>query len=405
MRQIKILFIASLCFIFLGFVKNQVVELEQHLNARASENFLPSTNNVITTLPKGSKGSLIDYKKFNSGNYGLKIRVIGGEFDGQDVWVYYRTESPGIKLYQKEDLKDSTNKVEAARSLQTQRNLASYKEQKIPDRDSSVDANSADELMKTVNQKLKNKQPECLECIAQKSFAAGKDAVASGQDKGVFRPIPNEHNPMMNPSSICRSKGSVDFCYTRGESDPIKTVFRNTVSKKIIGRPSEGRFREWNFSSENSARQDLGLFVSDNFNGSEKNKQESYLMFFPRKSLPATKTVGENTVVTLPTGETVTFNSQNQIVNGALSEDAMGGSAPKVSYRGSGVVLKASKAGAYDPRFGAEPVIISKGDQSCNVSKKELWPDQTKSSGLHFKYASDAEFERFLQKRCGFGFN
>ncbi len=396
----------TLCLLLTGFVKNQVVELEQHLKARAFANFLPSTDNVITTLPKGTKGSLVDYKKFNSGNYGLKIRVMGGEFDGQEVWVYYRTESPGIKLFEKDNLNDPTEKVEKARSVQSQRNLQAYKEQKIPDRETVDGASSADDIMRAATQKLKPKPTECLECAARKNFASGADLTTSGQDKGIFRPIPNDHNPMMNPSSICRSKGSIDLCYTRGEPDPIKTVFRNTASKKIIGRAAEGRFREWNFSSENSARQDLGLFISDNFNGSEKNKQESYMMFFPRKSLPATKVVGDNTVVTLPTGETVTFNSQNQIVNGAMSEDVMtAGAAPKVSYRGSGVVLTASKGGAYDPRFGSEPVTISKGNQSCSVSKKELWPDQSKSSGLHFKYARDDEFERFLQKRCGFGLN
>jgi len=139
--------------------------------------------------------------------------------------------------------------------------------------------------------------------------------------------------------------------------------------------------------------------------------------FFPRNYLPAIANARDRNIVTLPTGEEVEFDAAtHEILSGALSESPVDlnpertkRAFPGVEYVGKGVLVRADARGA-DPRIGTTALIITgtprpdcdKGAECnrCRVPSRDLW-DQT--GAMRFKFAADAEFDRYLTARCGFG--
>ena len=108
-----------LVFAILGFTgKEDIVELTDFVNGRASANFLKSANNIdAPNLPKGTVGKILEHKKFpKSGNYGLYVEVITPNKKGKKYWVYYNTKNPRMKLY---DSKAETKKPEDAVKTET----------------------------------------------------------------------------------------------------------------------------------------------------------------------------------------------------------------------------------------------------------------------------------------------
>jgi hypothetical protein len=200
-------------------------------------------------------------------------------------------------------------------------------------------------------------------------------------------PTKNE-NSLNNPDVICGSRpGDYDICIPKSSSAPSGFKFLNT-----------SRDRDWNFYFQDSARQDLGFSITDGMSTSGSRAKETYMMVFPRKSLPSIKIEGNHQIVTLPNGETITYDvTTKKILGGVLDDNKV--------YTGNGIVLRVDRTGN-DARFSnsANPTaIITKQGKTCKVSKKSLWPDQSNSSALHFKYASDESFDAFLKQKCGFG--
>ena len=394
-----------------AFDVDQVIELEKSLNGRKYGNFLESTDNVKTLLPSGTRGKITKKKTFNSGNFGYEIEVLNGPEKGNPLWVYYRTESPGMKLYSDAEQKVETRKPAEANALKTTRPQPALRE--APEEHNEAIKKSLEKISEG-NQKLRAAAKGCTSCkVNELTYTAveAKEVTLPAlveQDSPIMDPIARTTNPLNIPSTRCRSLDSIDVCMAEGDTSISQFVLRNTTTTKIVGRQAENRGREWRFHREGQAQQDLGLFVSDIPNGNDKQSQESLMMFFPRKTLPTSKKVGNHVVMTLPTGETVTYDENNQVVKGVLGEDGPIGPATRsmrpapVSYKGQGVMLRADNVG-HDPRHGQSKVTITKGNQSCQVGKKELWPDQSESSSYKFKYANDADFEKFLKNRCGFG--
>ncbi|MFS4457564.1 hypothetical protein [Bdellovibrio sp. HCB2-146] len=184
----------------------------------------------------------------------------------------------------------------------------------------------------------------------------------------------------------------------------------NKIVSGTGGVKDYNRYREFRFSYVGQARQDIQFSVLDS-NGTNSQSQESVFMLFPRETLPHVRSQNGQNIVTLPTGETVSFDSRtNQITGGVLSEDAPsrvgpGIRAAKISYGGKGVMIQAVGQPGKDPRrpVGDRNVTITKQGKKCVVPKKELWPDQRESSPMHFKYFSDKDFDSYLQRRCKFG--
>ena len=240
----------------------------------------------------------------------------------------------------------------------------------------------------------------CELCELQKQLSEGRGQEFTGlfQAKEANRegekapPTQDRNNSIGIRSLRCGSRdGGYDVCIFSGDVSP-------GLIKIVRGNRNKDPLREWQFSFENKARQDLGLMITDISAGGNQTN-ESYLMLFPRKFLPSIRVSGNSQVVTLPTGETVAYDLvTKKIIGGVLNEQK--------TYSGNGVMVRADQTGSNEARFakGANATAtISKAGKSCKVPKKDLWPDQTDSSALHFKYATDQEFNDYLQKKCGFG--
>ncbi|MBO9667948.1 MAG: hypothetical protein J7501_14190 [Bdellovibrio sp.] len=80
------------------------------LNARSSVDFRKNARNVVSHIPEGSKGSVLEARKLKStGSYGIKIKVteLGkGKTTakvGDEVWVYYAQKDPWLSFTDKND--------------------------------------------------------------------------------------------------------------------------------------------------------------------------------------------------------------------------------------------------------------------------------------------------------------
>lgn len=180
--------------------------------------------------------------------------------------------------------------------------------------------------------------------------------------------------------------------------------------------------RDFQFRFDDRARQDIHLMISDWVPSRDRVFRLSELMnsltlFFPRTFLPAIVNWKNRNIVTLPTGEEVEFDAlTHEIVAGVFSEtpvdlnpDRSTRKFPGVEYSGKGVVIRANARGA-DPRIGTT-TLITTGTPSkdcdkgvlcsqCQIPARELW-EQT--GAVRFKFATDADLDRFLSSRCGFG--
>ncbi len=189
-------------------------------------------------------------------------------------------------------------------------------------------------------------------------------------------------------TAVCGDRpGDYQACIYHGDVVPGQFRLNNKTNSPLP--------REWQFDFAAQARQDLGISISD-YNDNHYNQSKfTYIMVFPRRYIPAIRTDGDKQIVTLPTGETVTYDTKTKKVLGGVLTD-------QKTYTGSNVVIKVDATGK-EPRLGKGMATISKNGQSCKVPLKSLWPDQSDSSLLHFKFPTDSEFDNFLKsQKCGF---
>jgi hypothetical protein len=178
--------------------------------------------------------------------------------------------------------------------------------------------------------------------------------------------------------------------------------------------------RDFQFRFDDRARQDIHLSVTDWAPSRDRQFRLSELMnsvihFFPRKYVPAIAVVNGRSIVTLPTGEAVEFDPKtHEVLSGVLAEAPVDLNPDKtkrhfasIDYLGSGLMVRADARGT-DPRLGTTATITvaapgcSDGSckKLCRVASKELWEQK---GAVRFKFATDEEFDRYLQSRCGFG--
>ncbi len=68
------------------------------LNARSSLSFR-GTRNILTTVPKGTTGEILERWKLPSGNFGIKLKIqtVGSAGtslrEGEEIWVYYHKDT------------------------------------------------------------------------------------------------------------------------------------------------------------------------------------------------------------------------------------------------------------------------------------------------------------------------
>ena len=207
----------------------------------------------------------------------------------------------------------------------------------------------------------------------------------------------------------------VGFEFSNHGGNRILPPRRDAVKNQFFGRDFQFRF-------DDRARQDIHLMISDWAPSSDRvfrlsELMHSLLLFFPRTFLPAIVNWKNRNIVTLPTGEEVYFDAlTHEIAAGVFSEtpvdlnpDRSSRKFPGVDYSGKGVAIRANARGA-DPRMGTTALITTgtpakdceKGIlcSQCEVPSRELW-EQT--GAARFKFATDADLDRFLSSRCGFG--
>jgi len=178
--------------------------------------------------------------------------------------------------------------------------------------------------------------------------------------------------------------------------------------------------RDFQFRFDDRARQDIHLSVIDWAPSRDRQFRLSELMnsvihFFPRKFVPAIVVANGRSVVTLPTGEAVEFDAKTrEVLSGVLAEAPVDLNPDKtkrrfasIDYLGKGLMVRADARGT-DPRLGttatisvAEPGCTGGACKKlCRVASKELWEQK---GAVRFKFATDEDFDRYLQSRCGFG--
>jgi hypothetical protein len=99
----------------LGFKVGDQVELDNYLNGRTSPNFLKDTNNIKSKLDIGTQGKVLEAKKLNSENYGIKMEVTNGRHAGQSYWVHYNRRQLALHLITGETMAETENMIVDAR--------------------------------------------------------------------------------------------------------------------------------------------------------------------------------------------------------------------------------------------------------------------------------------------------
>jgi hypothetical protein len=262
-------------------------------------------------------------------------------------------------------------------------------------------------------------QKEIIARLLPESLIAAptRDLAARGIEYNTtLKNRPNE--PLPNSSwryRTTRQGQIVGFEFSNPGGNRILPPRRDAVKNQFFARDFQFRF-------DDRARQDIHLMISDWVPSRDRifrlsDLMNSLMLFFPRTFLPAIVNWKNRNIVTLPTGEEVEFDAMtHEIVAGVFSEtpvdlnpDRSTRKFPGVEYGGKGVVIRANARGA-DPRIGATTLITTgtpaidceKGIlcTQCEVKSQDLW---NQSGAARFKYATDADFDRFLVARCGFG--
>lgn len=244
--------------------------------------------------------------------------------------------------------------------------------------------------------------------------------------KATMAPLRDELQPLNHEYVESKSHGEV--MVGRGSRTPASATeefsFVNVGENKVIKVPHSSR--TFHFEYPEHARQNIAMEVDDAPNETVSHTLHSYFMFFPRKQLPVLEQFEEKLEVTIPTGEKIIFDKDTkEIIGGVfkegpldMSSDRVKRAYPDLRYRGRGVILRANARGQspqlgqyekdkIDGEFGNKgsvEVLIINGTtgQRCRRPKTDFW-DNHDVSPIEFKFATDDEFEIYLQNHCGFG--
>jgi hypothetical protein len=239
---------------------------------------------------------------------------------------------------------------------------------------------------------------------------------------------PKKDNLQPFHHEFLEAKANGEVMVGRGSRFPASNSeefsFVNVGTNKIVKNSSSSR--AFNFEYPEHARQNIAMQIDDTPN--EKNSQDlhSFFMLFPRKQLPILEQLATTMEVTLATGEKIIFNKDSkEIIGGVFQEgpvdvgtDRTKRHYPDLKYSGRGVILRANARGQspqlgqfekekIDMEFGnsgSTEVLIINGTtgERCRRPKIDFW-ETLDVAPIEFKFATDDEFEIYLQNNCGFG--
>ncbi len=419
-----------------ALAKNDTVELDAFLNARSSMNFLKNTKNVVTTLPKGTKGKVEEFVKLPSGNFGLKMTVLDGKHKDKSVWIYYNNKSPMIKLVDEaktvidpkvEDDKKREEALRKAREAELlEKKKAIVEPTPVPDQGvkEAIDIISKPRPLDHISPELMGK---LADCFVRGSINYSISSIDGKKDYNESMDIPplkeiNETsvepsrcgNPTNNPWNTCVSSS--------GKIESFNII--NSGGNDIVTAKEYYINRSYEFQFEDQARSDMRLMVVDSPDDRTSHSTYSFLTFAPRLHLPSVKKLDEDKMeVTLPTKEKVIFDSKTKkIIGGVLTEgpmvqDERGRAKPaNLKYSGEGVLIRADKSGDFpmgdiERSDGTKAPSISiatiskKGQKDCKVPAKDMWYtnyDKGQNVMIKPELASDEGLDKFIKARCGF---
>lgn len=212
--------------------------------------------------------------------------------------------------------------------------------------------------------------------------------------------------------------GGLQFC--RNEAEVHGFQLTNSTSPRInpFGRAVK---RQWEFMAPGRARRELGLLVyewssPDDGADDSANSMMTEIVFLPRRVVPAIRLLpgGAAYEVTLPTGETMTFDAATkEVTGGPLSETAPLDANPDrharrfaaLRYAGSGITIRSDQRGD-TPRssvvWGIKKLVVATwGAKTCRFSPAEVWKQDASGSGSDVLYETDAGFYAMLKRKCG----
>lgn len=222
------------------------------------------------------------------------------------------------------------------------------------------------------------------------------------QDAPTLRNIPyTENRNRFNFPKCANPTMDLGHCSENGFGITEIQV-TNFASKRSV--PGElMKNRKWSIAAPGAARQDARISITDDLGGSNSSLKESVIMLFPRVTMPSVRSQGGKNVVTLPSGETATFEKgTGRLVGGVFTEQPMApGQTPRVTYTGNKLMIRANNAKGGDARLGGTATVTKQG-KTCTVPKKNLWR-QSEHDGQGFKFFSDKDLDAYLKSTCGFG--
>jgi hypothetical protein len=400
--------------LLLSFKADDLIEIEQAINARSSADFMKTTNNIRTTLKKGTIGKVVEVKKLPSGNYGVKLNIETGPFKKENMWVYYNVKNPSLKLKNKTG--QEISEIEQSHRGQAVRDIASIKD--------PVDQNLTDSVRQFNKINPRNLTPNLTnikrDCIVRQELSP-QDKLSNYDVTQSVAPFKEIADGDLHSLPCRTNEIGVEVCKTdSGVTERFS--LRNSGPNNVVKSNEYYINRQFDFEFEEMARSDMKLVVSDSPDEYTSHATYSVMMFFPRTVLPSVKKVDNVLEVTLPNQEVVKYDATTkEIIGGVIKESPMAQDERKrakpagLTYTGAGVMIRTDKAGDLpigDTETGGKTIpsistttISKKGYKDCKIPAKDIWYTDYKKAGNVFikkELATDEGMDNFLRSKCGF---
>lgn len=160
--------------------------------------------------------------------------------------------------------------------------------------------------------------------------------------------------------------------------------------------------RMFEMISVNNAFNETYMILEESAGGPDSHNVKSYMFMIPRVTVPSMAVFGDNLIMTLPTGETVTIDkSTGAIRGGALTEgpidmstDRFQRKPPNINYSGTGISIRLNHRYEH-PLTSSASATVKQGNRSCEVPRTALFD----AEGV-MKSQSDAELVSVLNRSC-----
>ena len=402
----KLLPLLVLVSLAAGFKVDDELELDQMLNGRSSAAFATYSKNIKATLPKGTKGKVVEVSRpFSSGNQGLKIVITEGPRKGQSYWVYFNKKQPAFKLVDK--TKSETPEPEKAESATAIKDVTGRRdegehalEESVKLVTTTVNTDVAAEL----NRPLSNpcpKPPVITPPMAPVPVTAPEEAqpierkIADVPEapptEAVGEPL-ERVEPRVKDSCVgyppadgytrinyinCQTSEvlfSGGYKFNDGPGHPYLSGAKSAY-------PDSGpASRTIEFISKDKAINETYVYLTDVAGGPDSHDVKSVMVLLPRKVSPKTEVVGDDVIVTLTTGEKVVFDKKSNAIKSVaikegaidLTTDRFKRTPPNVHYNGSGISIRVDHRFEY-PTQGAATAEIRQGNRVCKVPRAKIW--------------------------------